>query len=110
MNKETVKSLKVGTKIGALAGAIIFVVFGIVPGFYFGSYGTMVMLSHLTGGPVEPGLITRVAVVVGTLLGIFCMASVSIVVGSVVGTALAWVGEAVTSPLRKPAAEQARVD
>jgi hypothetical protein len=110
MNKERVKSLKVGTKVGALAGAIVFVVFGIVPGFYFGSYGTMVMLSHLFGGPMEPNLITRVAVVVGTLLGIFCMASVSIVVGSVVGTALAWAAELVTSPMRKPAAEQAKAE
>jgi hypothetical protein len=93
---ERQKTLKVGSKIGALAGGILFLIFGLVPAFYFGSFGTMTLLSHLTGGPVEPGVIARAIVVVGTLLGLFCAAASSIVVGSVMGTALAFVADTVT--------------
>jgi hypothetical protein len=106
MDRELQKTLKLGTKIGAIAGGILFIIFGIVPGFYFGSYGTMMLLSHLTGGPVEPGLMARAVVLVGILLGLFCAASASVVVGSVVGTALAYVAETATAPFRKPAAEK----
>ena len=47
MKNETVKS---GMKIGATAGGLVFVVFGIMPGFYFGSYGTLILLQKLMGG------------------------------------------------------------
>lgn len=83
--------MKAGTKIGAAIGALVFLVFGIVPGFYFGSFGTLVILSHLAGGPVEPTTIVRMLTVVGIVLGIFCIGSVSIVLGSVFGTALGYV-------------------
>lgn len=110
MTEETMKSLRTGRKIGALAGGILFLVFGIVPGFYFGSYATIVLMSSLAGGPVEPGLIVRGMVVLGVILGLVCTAAVSIVVGSVVGTALAYVAEAVSGALRpKPKEAEARI-
>ncbi len=94
-------SLKIGRNIGAVIGAIAFLVVGLVPGFYFGSYGTIVLLSHFLGGPLEASVLVRAAVVVGTIMGIFCMASVSIVVGAVFGTAVGWVTEVLTSPAEK---------
>ena len=51
MTAGRTNTMKVGTKIGAGIGVLAFLVFGIVPGFYFGSYGTLVLLSHLAGGP-----------------------------------------------------------
>jgi hypothetical protein len=106
MTDERKRTLKVGTKIGAALGAIVFLVFGVIPGFYFGSYGTLVLLSRLAGGPVEPTTIVRMITVVGILLGLFCVGAVSIVVGSVFGTALAWVVDAMGSLGReKEAAE-----
>ena len=57
-------TVKAGTKIGAALGGLVFLVFGIVPGFYFGSYGTLIMLQHLMGGTVEPTLLVRAAIVV----------------------------------------------
>lgn len=95
MKEETLRTLHTGRKMGAIVGGILFVVFGIVPGFYFGSYATIVLLSHLAGGPVEPGIIVRALVLIGILLGLFCTAAVSIVAGSVVGTTLAYVSETV---------------
>jgi hypothetical protein len=88
-------TMKVGTKIGAGLGVLAFLVFGIIPGFYFGSYGTLVLLSHLAGGPVEPTTIVRMLTVVGIMLGIFCVGAVSIVLGSVFGTAMGYVVDVV---------------
>jgi hypothetical protein len=97
MTDERKRTMKVGTKIGAALGAIVFLVFGIVPGFYFGSYGTLVLLSRLAGGPVEATTIVRMVTVVGILMGLFCIGAVSIVLGSVFGTALAYVVDALGS-------------
>ena len=85
------ETMKAGTKIGAAIGGLVFLVFGIVPGFYFGSYGTLILLQHLMGGSVEPTLFVRAAIVVGILMGIACIAAVSIVVGGILGTALGYV-------------------
>ena len=58
MKNETVKT---GMKIGATVGGLVFLVFGIMPGFYFGSFGTLILLQKLMGGTVEPTLIARAA-------------------------------------------------
>lgn len=107
MTEERKNVMKVGTKIGAALGAIAFLVFGIVPGFYFGSFGVVVLLSHLMGGPVEATTIVRALTVVGIMLGIFCIGAVSIVLGSVFGTALGYVVDVVSglSKARPQAAE-----
>ncbi len=97
MTDERKRTMKVGTKIGAALGAIVFLVFGIIPGFYFGSYGTLLLLSRLAGGPVEATTIVRMITVVGIMMGLFCIAAVSIVLGSVFGTALGFVVDAISS-------------
>ncbi len=85
MKNETVKA---GMKIGAVAGGILWVVFGIMAGFYFGSYGTLIILQKLMGGTVSPSLFVRAVIVAGSVVGIATMATVSIVTGGLVGTAL----------------------
>ncbi|HWR73403.1 MAG TPA: hypothetical protein VN604_09545 [Nitrospirota bacterium] len=92
MKNETIKT---GMKIGATIGGLVFLAFGIMPGFYFGSYGALILLQKLTGGPVEPTLIIRAVVVMGILVGIACAATVSIVVGGLLGTAA---GAVVSTP------------
>ncbi len=88
MKNETVKA---GMKIGAAIGGLIFLVFGIMPGFYFGSYGTLILLQKLMGGSVEPTLFVRAAVVMGIVVGIACAAAVSIGVGGLFGTAMGFI-------------------
>ena len=109
MTEDRKRTMKVGTKIGAALGAIVFAVFGILPGFYFGSYGALVLLSRLAGGPVEPTTIVRMIVVVGVALGIFCGAAASIVLGSVFGTALAWAVDALGSLGQVKSAEEVKI-
>ncbi len=104
MKNETVKT---GMKIGATIGGMVFLVLGIVPGFYFGSYGTLILLQKLMGGPVEPTLFVRAAVVMGIGLGIACAAAVSIVLGGLMGTVLGYAVSAPASLRRKTAAEEA---
>ncbi len=78
MKNETVKT---GMKIGASIGGVVFLVFGIMPGFYFGSFGTLILLQKLMGGTVEPTLIARAIIVMGIVVGIACAAAVCLVVG-----------------------------
>jgi hypothetical protein len=81
---------KAGMKIGTLVGGLVFAVFGIVPGFYFGSFGTLILLQKLMGA-VEPTLIVRAVVVCGIVLGIATAAVVSLTIGGLAGMALGYV-------------------
>ena len=88
MKNDTVKT---GMKIGATIGGLVFAVAGIVPGFYFGSFGTLILLQKVMGGAVEPTLFVRAAVVMGIGVGIACAATVCIVVGGLLGTAMGFI-------------------
>jgi hypothetical protein len=103
MKNETVKT---GMKIGATVGGLVFLVFGIMPGFYFGSYGTLILLQKLMGGTVEPTLIARALIVMGIVVGIACAAAVSIVVGGLLGTALGFVVSAPSAVRERQTAEE----
>jgi len=103
MKNETVKA---GMKIGATIGGLVFLVFGIMPGFYFGSFGTLILLQKLSGGAVEPTLIVRALVVMGIAVGIACAATVSVVVGGLLGTAMGYVVSA-PKAMQEKAAEKA---
>jgi len=89
------EAIKTGMKIGAVVGGVLFLAFGVMAGFYFGSYGTLFILQKLMGGAVEPTLFVRAAVVVGIGVGIAASATVSIVTGGLIGTAL---GALVSAP------------
>jgi len=84
------ESVKTGMKIGTMIGGLVFAVFGIVPGFFFGSYGTLFLLQKLMG-MVEPTLFVRAAVVLGIVIGIASAAVVSLVIGGLAGMALGYV-------------------
>ena len=103
MKNETVKA---GMKIGAAIGGLVFLVFGIMPGFYFGSYGTLILLQKLMGGTVDPTLIVRAVVVMGIVVGIACAAAASIVLGGLLGTALGYVVSAPAAIREKQAAAE----
>ena len=93
--------VRMGTKVGAVLGGIAFLVFGLVPGFYFGSYGTLVLLNHLFGGPLEATVLVRIATAFGILIGITCVGSVTIIVGAIFGTVLGYALEALSNASKK---------
>jgi hypothetical protein len=96
--KARKEMIRMGTKIGAVLGGLVFLAFGLIPGLYFGSFGALVVLKHFTGGPVEPTVLARMVIAVGIMLGIACIAFASIVIGSILGTALGYMIEALTAP------------
>ena len=98
--------VKTGMKIGATAGGLVFLVFGIMPGFYFGSFGTLILLQKLMGGTVEPTLFARAAIVMGIMVGIACAATVCVVVGGLVGTALGFIESAPSALKERQTAEE----
>ena len=97
MKNERKQTMRVGTKIGAAIGFISFLAIGLMPTIYFASFGSLMLMSRLAGGPVEPTTIVRMLTVVGITLGVFCAGAVGIVLGSVFGTALAFIVDVVGS-------------
>src|SRR5512139_392109 len=85
------EAIKTGMKIGAVVGGVLFLAFGVMAGFYFGSYGALFILQKLMGGAVEPTLFVRAAVVMGIGVGVAATAAVSIVVGGLAGTVLGFI-------------------
>ena len=104
--KATHGMVRMGTKIGAAVGVVAFLAFGLIPAFYFGSYGALTVMSHLMGSPLEPSVLVRVATAFGILLGIACTGFLSIVVGSILGTTVGYAAEAVASAAREKAPEE----
>jgi hypothetical protein len=96
MEKDRMKSMSIGAKIGAISGFVLFIIFGLIPGFYFGSYTAIILLSKIYGGPVEPNVLTRAFIVISAVLGILCSLSVSIVLGALFGTALGYLADMLT--------------
>lgn len=101
------ESIKTGMKIGATVGGLVFLVFGIMPGFYFGSFGTLILLQKLVGGAVAPTLIVRALIVMGIMVGIACAATVCIMVGGLLGTALGYIVSPATAKEQKTSEEKA---
>jgi hypothetical protein len=98
------ESIKTGMRIGATVGGLVFAMFGIMPGFYFGSFGSLVLLQKLMGA-VEPTLFVRAAVIVGSMVGIASAAAVSLVVGGLIGTAMGYVVSAPAAMRRTASAK-----
>jgi hypothetical protein len=107
MKEKNMEIVRTGMKVGALLGGVAFLIFGIVPGFHYGGYGTLMLLSKIAGGPLEFTLGIRLVVILGTLLGILCLASMSIVIGSVLGTVSGYVVNAFS---KAPEAEEEMVN
>lgn len=102
-------AVRMGTKVGAMLGFIGFLAVGVVPGFYFGSYGALVLMNHLFGA-LEATVILRLATAAGVIMGITCVGFLSIVVGAIFGTAAGYAVEALASAAREKApAESAAV-
>lgn len=97
MKEERKDTLKIGMEIGATLGGIAFLIFGILPGFYFGGYGTLMLLNKIIGDAVAPTLLVRAILVVGITLGIFCIGALSLVVGAILGTVAGYIVNTVSA-------------
>lgn len=97
MTNETVKT---GVKVGAIVGVITWFLFGILAGFHFGGYSTIILLNKLFGS-VEPTLIIRALIVMGMGVGIATVGSLCLVVGGLMGALVGWVVSPLMSPVKQ---------
>jgi hypothetical protein len=105
MKTKNTEIARAGMKVGAVIGAVAFLIFGVLPGFHYGGYGALMLLTKLAGGPLEMTLGIRMIVLFGVLLGILCLASMSIVLGSVFGTISGYL-VGLVSPAETPEAQE----
>jgi hypothetical protein len=75
-----------GAYIGAGAGLVLFAIFGLLPGSLLGGAMGINIAGLMFGLPLEPGLISRVIVLVSMLVGVL-VAGIVIVTGT---TTVGW--------------------
>lgn len=74
-----------GIIIGALAGGICFVVFGLRRAVHAGGFSTVVVLSKLKGGPIEQSPVVRIMVAAGAMVSVVLGIAFAMVLGGAVG-------------------------
>lgn len=74
-----------GIIIGAIAGGICFVVFGLMRVVYAGGFSIVIILSKLKGRPTEQSPLVRIMVAAGIIISIILGITVAMVLGGVVG-------------------------
>ena len=76
---------KQGAYIGAGAGLVLFGLFGLLPGSLLGGAAGIQIAGLLFGLPLEPGLLSRVIVLMGMLLGVLVAGIVIVTATSTIG-------------------------
>jgi len=71
--------------IGAGAGLVVFALFGLLPGSLLGGAAGINVAGWLFGLPLQPGLISRVIVLVSMLIGVLVSGIVIVTATSTVG-------------------------
>jgi hypothetical protein len=74
-----------GIMIGALAGGMCFVVFGLRRAVYAGGFSTVVILSKLKGRPIGQSRFVRIMVVAGIIVSIALGITVAMLLGGIAG-------------------------
>lgn len=74
-----------GAYLGAGAGLVLFVLFGLVPGSLMGGAVGISFAGMLFGLPLEPGLVSRMIVLTSMLAGVFITAALIVTASSTIG-------------------------
>ncbi len=92
--------------IGAGAGLVLFALFGLLPGSLIGGAAGINVAGWLFGLPLEPGLISRMIVLMSMLVGVLVSGIVIVTATSTVGWLVGRLIESATAP--KEAGEEAK--
>lgn len=90
MKQHSISLIKWGMRTGAIIGGLLFLSFGILPGFSIGGYAAIMALKNLFGGPLEPTLLTRLVVAAGIIAGILSAFAACISAGAIFGASAGW--------------------
>jgi len=89
---------KKGAYIGAGAGLVLFGLFGLLPGSLIGGAAGIQIAGLLFGLPLEPGLLSRMIILMSMLLGVLVAGIVIVTASSTIG----WlVGAAVSTSVHE---------
>ena len=75
-----------GTITGAIAGIILFSIYGLLPVFRFGSFLALFIMHKVTGRSVKPTLAARVFIMVIVILCLLSAAAFSLITGALIGS------------------------
>ena len=75
-----------GTIAGAVIGIILFVFFGLLPTFRFGSYLALLFLNTVTGRSVDPTPAFRAFIIFVVILCVLSGAVFSSIIGAIIGS------------------------
>ncbi len=93
--------------IGAGAGLVLFAIFGLMPGSLIGGAMGINIAGWLFGLPLQPGLISRIIVLVSMLVGVLVAGIVIVTASSTVG----WlVGKALESGTHATEGKEAKAE
>lgn len=104
MENQSQYTVKAGAKMGTITGGVLFFIFGLLPGVYFGGYTMIILISTLTGEPLKTSIMAKTAVVIGVLFGVFGALAVFLVGGALIGMLLGYLTESL--PQRKQDAKE----
>lgn len=82
---KTKGAARKGAYIGAGAGLVLFALFGLLPGSLIGGAAGINVAGWLFGLPLEPGLISRMIVLMSMLVGVLVSGIVIVTATSTVG-------------------------
>ncbi len=82
---KTTGAAKKGAYIGAGAGLVLFALFGLLPGSLIGGAAGINVAGWLFGLPLEPGLVSRMIVLMSMLVGVLVSGIVIVTATSTVG-------------------------
>ncbi len=98
MKKEFTQRL---AYIGAGCGVVLFAVFGLLPGSFFGGVMGLNIAGTLLGYPVASGILSRLIVAASMVLGIMVSGIIFITASSTEGWLIGTVVDALREPKRK---------
>jgi hypothetical protein len=79
-----------GRNLGALAGGVFYLLFGLIPALYLSSRATLILISQLIGSSIQSEILVRILAISGTVLGLFMTGALFIVLGAVTGTLVSY--------------------
>jgi hypothetical protein len=95
---ERIEMSRKGLYLGTGIGLILFFLIGLLSGSFFGGMAGLKIMEHISGGPLEPTLVTRGVVVLSMLAGVVASAVIFIGGMGVLGWAAGFVFEANKNP------------
>ena len=72
--------------IGAIAGIILFFIYGLMPAFRFGSFLALLFLNKVTGRSIAPTPASRAFIIFVVIICILSGAAFSFFIGAIIGS------------------------